>query len=49
MWRAVGQMKVRGEEIEKIELKEMVRDLRKLKNGKSPVCENQLELFKAGG
>ena len=39
-----------GEEIEKIEMEEMVRELRKMKNGKSPgVCGIQVELLKAGG
>ena len=39
-----------GEGIEKIEMKKMVRDLRKMKNGKGPgVCNIQVELLKAGG
>ena len=39
-----------GEEIEEIEMEEMVRELRKMKNGKSPgVCGIQVELLKAGG
>ena len=39
-----------GEGVEKIEMEEMVRELRKMKNGKSPgVCNIQVELLKAGG
>ena len=35
---------------EKIELEEMARELRKMKNGKHPgVCNIQLVLLKAGG
>ena len=38
------------EETEEIELEEMARELRKMKNGKNPdVCEIQVELLKAGG
>ena len=38
------------EETEEIELEEMAREMRKMKNGKSPgVCEIQVELLKAGG
>ena len=38
------------EETEEIELEEMVRELRKTKIGESPgVCENYVELLKAGG
>ena len=38
-----------GEEIEEIELEEIVRELRKMKNRKSPgVCEIKVELLKAG-
>ena len=38
-----------GEEIEEIEMEEMVRELRKMKNGKSlGVCGIQVELLKAG-
>ena len=38
------------EETEEIEMEEMVRELRKMKNGKSPgVCEIQVELLKVGG
>ena len=39
-----------GEGIEETELEEMVRELSKMKNGKSPgVCNIQVELLKAGG
>ena len=39
-----------GEGIEEIELEEMVRELSKMKNGKSPgVCNIPVELLKAGG
>ena len=39
-----------GEGIEEIELEEMVRELSKMKNGKSPgICNIQVELLKAGG
>ena len=38
------------EEIKEIELEEIVRELGKMKNGKSPgVWEIQVELLKAGG
>ena len=37
-----------GEGVEKIEMEEMVRELRKMKNGKSlGVCNIQVELLKA--
>ena len=39
-----------GKGIEEIELEEMVKELSKMKNGKSPgVCNIQMELLKAGG
>ena len=39
-----------GEGIEEIELEEMVKELSKMKNGKSlGVCNIQVELLKAGG
>ena len=39
-----------GEGVEEIELEEMVRELSKMKNGKSPgICNIQVELLKAGG
>lgn len=44
-----GREESRGEMVE-IELEEMIRELKKMKNGKSPgVCGIQVELLKAGG
>ena len=49
----LGSSQVRenlGEGIEKTEMEKMVRELRKMKNGKCPdACNIQVELLKAGG